>query len=238
MILTEIQKQHKEIMAEICKVIYDEDTPLCLKGGTSLLLAYGLDRFSEDLDFDITKNIESFLNIEGICKKAVANLNRKGMGVQLLSFSTPKKTDTTHKCKPIFLLNDGVTQIKIKIEVSRRNLPVKEKIIRLKNTKTYSPNDLAKMKLFAANQQDNPHPRFAARDLHDIIFLATQKERHLTNEVIGDMEVFLSDLTALAVAYEDSYNMDPLLAGRLYSDLEKAERWIESRNSPKGPKIK
>ncbi len=34
-----------------------QDTPLILKGGTALLLVHGLDRFSEDLDFDSNKPI-------------------------------------------------------------------------------------------------------------------------------------------------------------------------------------
>jgi predicted nucleotidyltransferase component of viral defense system len=41
---------HEQLMKSILKGI--DDTPLVLKGGTALLLAYGLDRFSEDLDFD------------------------------------------------------------------------------------------------------------------------------------------------------------------------------------------
>lgn len=236
--LTEVQKQHKNIMAEICKIIHDEDIPLCLKGGTSLFLAYGLDRFSEDLDFDITKNIESFLNIESLCKKAVKNLNKNGARIKLLEFLEPKKTKTTHRCVPAFMFGDYGSEIKIKIEISRRNLPRPEQIVRLKNTKTYSPNDLALMKLFAADRENNPAPRVAARDLHDIIFLATKKERHLEAETLEKIKIFLSDLTDLAVTYERSYELDRILAGRLFSDLEMAERWIESRKEKEELELK
>jgi predicted nucleotidyltransferase component of viral defense system len=41
---------HERLMRAIVESV--NDTPLVLKGGTVLLLAYGLDRFSEDLDFD------------------------------------------------------------------------------------------------------------------------------------------------------------------------------------------
>ena len=38
------------MLAVLAKI---QDKPLILKGGTALMLCYGLDRFSEDLDFDI-----------------------------------------------------------------------------------------------------------------------------------------------------------------------------------------
>ena len=222
-------------MSEICKIIHDEDIPLCLKGGTSLFLAYGLDRFSEDLDFDITKDIESFLNVEGICEKAVKNLNKNNAGIKILGFGKPKKTNTTHRCKPLFLLKDGSTEVPIKIEISRRNPPSEDRVFKVNNTKTYSPDDIARMKIFAASPEKNQNSRVAARDLHDIIFLATKKERHLSSEVISDIETFLSDLTELAVTYEDAYQSDEILSGKLFADLERAEAWIESRKDPKGP---
>ncbi len=48
--LTPSQQKHVELMAAIARNV--ADTEMALKGGTALLLAYGLDRFSEDLDFD------------------------------------------------------------------------------------------------------------------------------------------------------------------------------------------
>ena len=40
------------------------DTPLVLKGGTALYLAYGLPRFSEDLDFDSSKKLNLLSKIK------------------------------------------------------------------------------------------------------------------------------------------------------------------------------
>ncbi|MGN8462809.1 nucleotidyl transferase AbiEii/AbiGii toxin family protein [Helicobacter pylori] len=45
------------------------DTPMVLKGGTALYLGYGLNRFSEDLDFDCHKKI----NLLGRVKSAIPN---------------------------------------------------------------------------------------------------------------------------------------------------------------------
>ena len=56
--LTKQQGIHQKIMQAICEVIHDENKPLVLKGGTALLLGYDLQRFSEDLDFDLTMPLE------------------------------------------------------------------------------------------------------------------------------------------------------------------------------------
>ncbi len=53
--LISTEKWHIEVMSSIVKAV--SDTTLILKGGTALLLIYGLDRFSEDLDFDSQKKI-------------------------------------------------------------------------------------------------------------------------------------------------------------------------------------
>ena len=48
------RKLHIDIMRDIARDIHD--LPMVLKVGTALLLCYGLDRFSEDLDFDSLRN--------------------------------------------------------------------------------------------------------------------------------------------------------------------------------------
>jgi predicted nucleotidyltransferase component of viral defense system len=58
---TEHQTQHVEIMRKIARSF--NESPMVLKGGTALLLAYGLDRYSEDLDFDSTKPINPITRI-------------------------------------------------------------------------------------------------------------------------------------------------------------------------------
>jgi predicted nucleotidyltransferase component of viral defense system len=56
--LTKQQQTHRQIMQAICEIIHDEGKPLVLKGGTALLLGYDLQRFSEDLDFDLTTSLQ------------------------------------------------------------------------------------------------------------------------------------------------------------------------------------
>ncbi len=47
--LSEQALNHEKLMRAIVKNL--ADTPMVLKGGTALYLGYGLNRFSEDLDF-------------------------------------------------------------------------------------------------------------------------------------------------------------------------------------------
>ena len=58
-------------MKTILEKINQKDLPLYLKGGTSLLLCYDLDRFSEDIDL----NSNTKLNLESIFKESAKKLN-------------------------------------------------------------------------------------------------------------------------------------------------------------------
>lgn len=63
---TREQSAHVRVMRAVLAAM--QDSPLVLKGGTALLLCYGLDRFSEDLDFDAPKK----LNLESRLERALS----------------------------------------------------------------------------------------------------------------------------------------------------------------------
>ncbi|MGT0084462.1 nucleotidyl transferase AbiEii/AbiGii toxin family protein [Helicobacter pylori] len=65
--LSEQALNHEKLMRAIVKNL--ADTPMVLKGGTALYLGYGLNRFSEDLDFDCCKKI----NLLSKVKSAIPN---------------------------------------------------------------------------------------------------------------------------------------------------------------------
>jgi hypothetical protein len=87
------------------------ETPLVLKGGTALLVAYGLDRFSEDLDFDAPQKV----NLLRIIERRIP----PGFAIDLLD--TPKNTDTVTRHRLLYASPDG--QRKLKLEVSYRSPP-------------------------------------------------------------------------------------------------------------------
>jgi predicted nucleotidyltransferase component of viral defense system len=221
------QEVHRKIMEAICEVIHDEGKPLVLKGGTALLLGYNLQRFSEDLDFDLTMPLQGHLNIESICKSAVKKLAGRGIRVSLANFKEPKKTGTTHRCRPMFSAGEGMPPIPIKIEISSRSTPDPESIHTINGIYVYSVSEIARLKLLAAQEDESLPYRTAARDLHDLAFIASYWEDKLPDEIIGQLEAFFGDPAYLMERYEKAYAKDPVLNGRLFEDLSLIENWID-----------
>lgn len=51
------EKDHVSLMKMVTQKI-QETKPFVLKGGTALMIAYGPDRFSEDLDLDVYSDLK------------------------------------------------------------------------------------------------------------------------------------------------------------------------------------
>lgn len=81
MSFTPAQQTHVRMMREVLRAVHE--MPLVLKGGTALLLCYGLARFSEDLDFDASK----MLNLENRIEHALRPVT------QALRITRTKDTD-------------------------------------------------------------------------------------------------------------------------------------------------
>lgn len=228
--LTKQQQTHRQIMQAICEVIHDEGKPLVLKGGTALLLGYDLQRFSEDLDFDLTTALQGHLNIERICNSAIKKLAGKGIKVSLSSFNEPKKTGTTHRCRPMFATGEGEPPIPIKIEISSRTTPAPASICVINGIQMYSISQIAHLKLLAAREDPAMPYRTTARDLHDLAFIASRYSADLPPELVAQLEEFFSDPTHLMERYASAYEGDPILNGRLFDDLSIIEEWLDHQN--------
>lgn len=229
--LSEREKAHARIMRAICEVIAEGNKPLVLKGGTALMLCYQIDRFSEDLDFDLSRELKTHLNLEGICKDGLKKLNKQGEAIELSKFAELKKTDTTHRARALFTLPGEKMPVSVKLEISARRLPDPGVIQELNGIMVYSIDEIARLKLLAAQENSELPYRTAARDLHDLAFIASEYEDDLLNETISNLEIFFSDIEALMMRYDDAYKVDTILNGRLYSDLGVIERWNDSRGS-------
>lgn len=227
--LTEHQLIHKKIMQAICEVIQEEDKPLVLKGGTALFLGYNLQRFSEDLDFDLTIPLKGHLNMESICKNALKKLAGQGFKVTLDDFKELKKTETTHRCRPMFSAGEDLPPIPLKIEISSRSTPAPESLRQINGIKVYSISEIARLKLLAAVEDDSRPYRTAARDLHDLAFIADQWEAELPADIVDQIETFFSDVEHLMERYADAYEEDTIICDRLYDDLSIIERWLSDR---------
>ena len=217
-------------MRAICYRLARDHKPLVLKGGAALMLGYGLKRLSQDLDFDLTADIKTHLNIESVLKATVSDLRRIGMAVHLVGVREPKKTETTHRVQALFRLPGRGQPWQLKIEISSRALPDLNDLLETPDGLViYTLNHLAEMKLAAAAENETNTHRTAARDLHDLAFIVGAHAGDLSAATISKLQAFFSDLEGLALRYEPAYESDPFLKGRLYQDMAVAERWMNQQ---------
>lgn len=123
---------------------------LVLKGGTSLMLCYGLDRFSEDIDFDAVRGgtvIQGF--VEQFCKKHNSTMR------------VAKDTDTVRR----YMIHYGGEK-PLKVEISyRSNCIDGSELCVVGNVLVYTLIRLLELKVAAF------HGRDKIRDLYDVLFI-------------------------------------------------------------------
>jgi predicted nucleotidyltransferase component of viral defense system len=165
------------LMRAIAEEISAREPMAVLKGGTALLFAYGLDRFSEDLDFDLPRDYRT--DLSGHITKAAQSL-----GFDDCSVLIKKDTETTKR----YMLhygdvrdNDFNHAYPLKIECSLRNPVINaEDCHHVGGIRVYSLTRLAEMKVSAFVA------RTAGRDIYDVMFL-TGKYPQLVNEKTWDL---------------------------------------------------
>lgn len=145
------RKLHLDVIRDFLFFLNSRSNQFVLKGGTSLLLFYSLDRFSEDIDLDGFGN--GFVNIVNEFADSRP---------YIVSKRIPKDTDTV---KRAFIHYKGGTK-PLKIEVSyRKKILRKESYKKINNVLVYSINDIFRMKINAYNSRDK------VRDLYDLCFI-------------------------------------------------------------------
>lgn len=187
--LTPFQALHVTLMRDIVRSLVD--TPMVLKGGTALLLAYGLDRFSEDLDFDSNKAIRLDSKLREVASKHVT----------IKSIDRTKDTPTVLRYRLIYETVFG--EARLKIETSFRTSPVSSQII--DGMKVYDLPALITQKLMALQN------RTKARDLYDVHFLAKNYFGLFTNEHRAQISQLVSDLDSLEKRFKPAFEYDPIL---------------------------
>lgn len=148
-----VQARHIEIMRDFLTELNKETDAFILKGGTGLLLAYGLNRFSEDIDLDGEKR-----RLKGF----VEQYSRK----HDFSFCIAKDTPTIEQfmltyepaiCKPL----------KIEISYRSRNIPAYTHH-RVDGIEVYTIDHICQLKTGAYQGREK------IRDLYDICFICNQ----------------------------------------------------------------
>lgn len=130
-----------------------QTTPYVLKGGTALALLYGLDRHSEDLDFDDRGKRVSI-------KKHVRDGLRDG-GASMSAFIHDKDTWKGRRFKVHYIDPDTSEDQLLRIELSSRSEPNPDDIVVVDGIRTYRLRALFDQKMEAADD------RVKARDLFD-----------------------------------------------------------------------
>jgi predicted nucleotidyltransferase component of viral defense system len=188
--LPERQKLHVTFMRSIA--ISFRNTPLILKGGTALLLAYGLDRYSEDLDFDSRKKIKLETKIKNAVKRVA----------KIKSIDHIKDTDTTTRYRVIYIANE--IENRLKIEVSYREYDAAYHFVN--NIKVYELPILFEQKLNAIEN------RTAARDLYDLCFLIKNHFDKLNQNLLFRARSIFSNLSSLEQRFSPAFEVDSILS--------------------------
>jgi predicted nucleotidyltransferase component of viral defense system len=144
---------HQTVMREICHSV--ADTPMVLKGGTALLLCYGLDRPSEDLDFDSPKKMGLERRIEGALERRF----------RIDELKTLKDTDTVQRLRLNYTDEQSGIRGRLKIETSFRLPPDPKHVVIEKGIRVYNLRQLFMQKTVAF------YGRTAARDAYDLSFM-------------------------------------------------------------------
>lgn len=207
--LTIKQKIHIALMYKIVKEI--SNIPLILKGGTGLLLGYGLNRFSEDLDFDSAKkfNLESKLKNIKLSNYKILDINHK-------------KDNSTTSDKYFIVYeynkdNDNLTE-NLKIDISYRAIYNDIKYNIINGIKIQDLKSIFTTKIGIGLDGENVNKiRYKFRDLFDINFIVNNYPNIITNDnliriynCINNPEKIISDFN-LDFKKDKHFNIYPTL---------------------------
>lgn len=160
------RKLHFEIIKDFLIYLNKVSKDYILKGGTSLMMCYGLDRFSEDIDLDgFNKNfftiVDNFIRVYGAKYPNI-------------SYRKAKDTDTVKRAF-VHYNNDKP----LKIEVSYRRKDMRTCLCGFVNgILVYDIKEIMAMKINAFTNRDK------IRDLYDVVFIYTRYKNALSSDII------------------------------------------------------
>jgi len=211
---------HKSVMVQILKEMYGDTSlgPLLgFKGGTAAFLFYGLDRFSTDLDFDLSdigKADAVFAAVEKIIQ---------GFG---------KIREKYNKEKTVFfLLSYAEEAHNIKIEINKRSFGSKYE---LKNYLGISMLVMEKADMFAHKLVAMTERRQSAnRDIYDVWFFF-KNFWDVNEEIItGRVGMKYADYLKKCISFLERKKKINILAGMgELMDSEKKKAWVREKLIP------
>lgn len=199
--MTPHQAERLAFMKAIVQAVLD--TPMVLKGGTALLLAHGLDRYSEDLDFDSTAPI----NLDAKLKRAAVKA-----GVAIVDVRQKKNTETTKRYMVDFTGKHGSSSIKI--ETSLRSDSIDQSnVLTVDGMRVYNAATIIGHKLGCTES------RSKVRDLYDLDYLARTHANDFTKDQAKALATFTANPDSIYSRYAADHQGDPLLASKPLDEL-------------------
>ncbi len=163
--MSEWRKEHRAVICDFLQKLNGQTDEYVLKGGTSLMLCYNLDRFSEDIDLDSVNphKIKSF--VKDFCEK------------NGYSYRIAKDTETVQRYM-ISYQKDSSFLKPLKVEISFRKdkfPPISERT-KVNGIAVYSVDAICKLKSEAYKNRDK------IRDLYDLGFICENYWNTLSDE--------------------------------------------------------
>ena len=209
---------HRKILLQILKDIYTNTNIaayLGFKGGTACLLFYGLDRFSVDLDFDLS-DIKQKENVFNEIEKI------------LLKYGVLK--EKIQKRYSLFFVLDyfGRKEFSpnIKIEINLRDFGSSYEILSLLgiSMKVMVKEDLLANKLVAMYERINK----ATRDIYDVYFFLNKRWNVNKNIVEQRTNLKYEDFINKTVSLLKKVNKNSLLFGMGELINDKQKNWVRN----------
>ena len=144
------------------------DTPLILKGGTALMLAYNMDRYSEDIDYDSNTK----LDLESLLHTIMQDNTRMNF-----TLNTKKDTDTTSRVL-IHYSTEKISSGILKVEIKNNIHLEAEEIHNAPGFFVYSIDRLCQDKIETSRERIKP------RDFYDLGYIANRYKKKLSNHNI------------------------------------------------------
>lgn len=198
------QIAHEKVIRSFIRALNDSSDRYILKGGTALMLCYGLNRFSEDIDLDSTDRKTIRTVVDKFCKESG------------YSFRIGKDTPTTLR----FLIHYDDSK-PLKVEVSYRTKRLSRDITVINGILVYGINKLCDMKRGAYQSRDR------IRDLFDLSFIVNKYFNELDYELLlnvaeaisykGDLKQF----DYLVATQHDEFIDDDALAESFMNAIDK-----------------
>ncbi|MCL2311244.1 MAG: nucleotidyl transferase AbiEii/AbiGii toxin family protein [Firmicutes bacterium] len=175
---TKEQQTRIMLMQGIAKVITAQKREnFVLKGGTGLLLAYNLDRYSEDLDYD---GKDRNIDLTGDIQKGAKNVD-----VEIKEIILAKNTGTVKRYKIHYADSEYDP---LKLEISYRDNIDEKDVTVINEIRVYNISKLTELKTNAFIN------RLSARDIYDVGFLLQEYGAKIEKETLEKISNKISEV--------------------------------------------